>query len=104
MTLRGKIDDRHAKRLAEDIAEGVFGVRDVRNEIKVSRGFFGAISDAITGRSDEDDRERERRETTSAAQSGVTAGTSTGTGSSSGNVTGSSSSAQKQRDLTGAKK
>lgn len=104
VTLRGKVDDRHAKRLAEDIAEGVFGVRDVRNEIKVSRGFFGAISDAITGRSDEDDRERERRETTSAAQRGVTAGTSTGTGSSSGNVTGNSSSAQKQGDLTGAKK
>lgn len=109
VTLKGKVDDRHAKRLAEDIAEGVSGVIDVRNEIKISRGFFGAIGDALTGRSsDEDDRDRDRREATSAGRSGVTSGSSTGSGSSSGNITPSTgsnqTSTQKTGEFTGTKK
>jgi hypothetical protein len=81
VTLKGKVDDRRAKRLAEDIAESVSGVHDVRNEIKVSRGFFGTIGDALTGRSgDEDDRDR-----TGTSQSATTSG-------------------QKPGELTGTKK
>lgn len=34
VTLRGNIDDREMKRAAEDVAESVFGVVDVRNELK----------------------------------------------------------------------
>lgn len=35
VVLRGEVDDRHAKRLAEDMAMSVRGVRDVRNELRV---------------------------------------------------------------------
>jgi osmotically-inducible protein OsmY len=38
ITLSGTVEDRHAKRLAEDIAESVSGVRDVHNQIKVQHG------------------------------------------------------------------
>jgi osmotically-inducible protein OsmY len=37
VTLSGSIDDRVAKRRAEDLAESCAGVRDVRNELRVSR-------------------------------------------------------------------
>lgn len=36
--LRGSVNSRQCKRHAEDIAEQVPGVRDVRNELKVSSG------------------------------------------------------------------
>jgi len=35
VTLRGDVDDRRQKRMAEDIAEQVPGVKDVRNELRV---------------------------------------------------------------------
>lgn len=35
VTLRGTVERRHEKRIAEDVAEGVWGVKDVRNEIRV---------------------------------------------------------------------
>jgi osmotically-inducible protein OsmY len=35
VTLAGSVDDRHAKRMAEDIAEDVSGVRDVQNQLRV---------------------------------------------------------------------
>jgi osmotically-inducible protein OsmY len=35
VTLRGHVDHRDAKRLAEDITESVFGVKQVNNQIKV---------------------------------------------------------------------
>lgn len=34
--LSGSVDDRQAKRLAEDVAEEAFGVKEVRNEIRIS--------------------------------------------------------------------
>ena len=37
VTLRGNVDRREAKRLAEDIAESVFGVKDVNNQIKIKQ-------------------------------------------------------------------
>ncbi len=37
VTLNGSVDERHAKRLAEDIAESVRGVKDVQNNIRVTR-------------------------------------------------------------------
>ncbi len=36
VTLGGSIDDRLSKRRAEDLAESCAGVRDVRNEIRVT--------------------------------------------------------------------
>jgi hypothetical protein len=38
ITLTGSVADREAKRLAEDIAESVSGVRDVHNQIRVTSG------------------------------------------------------------------
>lgn len=38
VTLSGTVDDRYAKRMAEDAAEQVYGVTDVQNQIRVSRG------------------------------------------------------------------
>jgi hyperosmotically inducible periplasmic protein len=37
VTLSGSVSDRQAKRLAEDIAELVRGVRDVQNQLRVAR-------------------------------------------------------------------
>lgn len=35
VTLTGEVDDRQAKRLAEDVAESVWGVNDIHNQIRV---------------------------------------------------------------------
>jgi hypothetical protein len=40
VTLEGQVDDRRAKRLAEECAESVYGVQDVMNRLKVNAGFF----------------------------------------------------------------
>jgi hypothetical protein len=37
VTLKGTVPDRHSKRLAERIVEGVYGVDDVHNRLKVRR-------------------------------------------------------------------
>lgn len=37
VTLNGTVNERHAKRLAEDLAESVWGVKDVQNNIRVTR-------------------------------------------------------------------
>jgi len=72
VTLTGKVENRHQKRLAEDIAERVSGVTDVHNQLKVDKGFFAELFG--TGEKDrERDREQERGTTT--ARRG-TAGTS----------------------------
>jgi hypothetical protein len=38
VVLTGTVEDRQMKRFAEDVAEGVSGVTDVRNEVRVQRG------------------------------------------------------------------
>ena len=44
VTLSGHVEDKHAKRLAEDVAEEVMGVVEVRNELKAARGgVLGAL-------------------------------------------------------------
>jgi hypothetical protein len=53
VTLEGTVDDRRTKRLAEDAAASVQGVRDVMNHLKVDAGFFAKL----LGR-DEDDRKQ----------------------------------------------
>ncbi|MBV8520131.1 MAG: BON domain-containing protein [Acidobacteria bacterium] len=37
VVLTGSVNERHAKRLAEDLAESVRGVREVENNIRVTR-------------------------------------------------------------------
>jgi osmotically-inducible protein OsmY len=42
VTLSGKVSERRMKRMAEDCAEGIRGVKDVRNEISTN-GIFSAL-------------------------------------------------------------
>jgi osmotically-inducible protein OsmY len=51
VTLTGTVDDRWAKRLAEDIAEDVVGVTDVQNQIRVRRASESQGSEERTARS-----------------------------------------------------
>jgi hypothetical protein len=37
VALRGSVDSRDAKRMAEDVAESVFGVKDINNQIKIKQ-------------------------------------------------------------------
>lgn len=41
--LTGKVENRRAKRLAEECVERVYGVTDVMNELKVDKGFFANL-------------------------------------------------------------
>lgn len=51
VTLKGDVDSRQQKRLAEDIAEGVAGVKDVHNELRVHEHPGGTQSQGITASS-----------------------------------------------------
>ena len=42
--LAGIVEDRPAKRLAEDIVEDIFGVADVQNNLKVRRGLLAGLT------------------------------------------------------------
>jgi osmotically-inducible protein OsmY len=50
VTLRGNVDDRRAKRMAEDVAESVFGVREVQNQLRVRQheGLLERIGNALS--------------------------------------------------------
>jgi hypothetical protein len=67
VVLLGSVEDRNQKRMAEDIAESVSGVQDVRNDLKISRGLGERIGEAL-GLSG--GREQERR--TTGQQQGTT--------------------------------
>ncbi|MGE5597570.1 MAG: BON domain-containing protein [Hyphomicrobiales bacterium] len=49
-SLRGTVETRFDKRLAEDIASGISGVRDVRNELKAQTNSMTGAERPITGR------------------------------------------------------
>jgi hypothetical protein len=49
VTLEGSVETRHMKRLAEDIAEGVPGVTDVHNTVRVKKAMLSEIKEKITG-------------------------------------------------------
>jgi len=49
VTLEGSVETRHMKRLAEDIAEGVSGVTDVHNTVRVRKAMLSEIKEKITG-------------------------------------------------------
>lgn len=85
VTLTGTVDERHAKRLAEDIAEGVSGVKDVHNQLRTNRG------------------EHHGGNVTSAGHSGAT--TQGSTGSQSGSMSSQQTTTQKtQPDMAGSSK
>ncbi|HEX6106572.1 MAG TPA: BON domain-containing protein [Gemmatimonadales bacterium] len=49
VTLTGTVDERRAKRLAEDLAERVSGVTEVHNQIRVKSGIGEKISNMLGG-------------------------------------------------------
>jgi hypothetical protein len=64
--LRGLADSGHVRRLAEEVVEGVSGVRDVRNELRVNpRTGYGETSHDEPTRADQQRRESSRYERTS---------------------------------------
>jgi osmotically-inducible protein OsmY len=50
VVLEGSVSDRRARRRAEDIADAVAGVKDVRNALRVQKGFLEEVGDRISGR------------------------------------------------------
>ena len=60
--LRGRVSDRGQKRLAEDVAESVSGVSDVRNELDVDKGMLQELTEAVTGRSEKEEHPAAPRE------------------------------------------
>lgn len=47
VTLSGSIETRRMKHLAENIADSVPGVKDVRNELRVTRGLMSQIAEKV---------------------------------------------------------
>jgi len=80
VTLSGTTPDRHQKRLAEDIAEDVQGVKDVHNQLKANKGLMQEVGDKIMGR---------EAETHGHAGSGTKNSPSTGSTSSAGSTSSS---------------
>jgi hypothetical protein len=67
VTLTGNVEHRPAKRYAEDLVEGVIGVDDVNNNLKVRHGFLSGVA----GEQQESERELSRspsRETANPAR------------------------------------
>lgn len=77
VTLSGSVDNRHAKRLAEDLSESISGVEEVDNQLRVKRGAEqgATMTDREVGRSTA--RETGSR---SAASAGATGGGAAGAG------------------------
>ena len=41
--LRGRVEDRRQRRLAEEIADSCIGVKDVQNELEIDRGIIARL-------------------------------------------------------------
>lgn len=76
VTLTGTVTDRDAKRIAEDVVERVFGVKDVQNQIKVKPD--NASEREITRTTDRESRTgTEGQETSSRRATATSSGTTT---------------------------
>lgn len=51
ITLRGHVEDRRTKRLSEDVVGGIYGVKDVRNDLTVDQSIFKQARNAFFGES-----------------------------------------------------
>jgi len=49
VTLTGTVNDRYAKRIAEEISENVSGVKDVHNQLRVQSQAGGHAQEQQTG-------------------------------------------------------
>lgn len=68
VTLAGEVEDRRAKRRAEDIIEDVPGVRDVHNQLRARRGFLGSIVAEVTGKDHDENNVGKGPSTSSTSQ------------------------------------
>lgn len=67
--LKGSVENRRQKRMAEDSVERLSGVKDVRNELSVNQSLFERAKEALTGestRTSTDSRSKSSVNTTSA--------------------------------------
>jgi hypothetical protein len=69
VTLTGTVEDRHTKRLAEDLAERVSGVTEVHNQIRVKGSLGQKISDMLTGGGDKESRSGSEQQSSAEARS-----------------------------------
>jgi PleD family two-component response regulator len=74
VTLTGTVDHRHAKRLAEDLAERVSGVTEVHNQIRVKSGLGEKISNML-GAGESRSGSEQQQGTESRSRSGRSGGT-----------------------------
>ena len=102
VTLSGTVDERHIKRMVEDVVEQASGVTEVHNQIRVNRGGSsgggGSMSDREVSRGTEregasgsESRGRGRSGTMTGATAGSSAGNS-GASSTGGGSTGGGTS------------
>lgn len=52
VTLKGSVEHRYMKRLAEDLVDGVSGVRDIHNELRATPNMFGSLPTTTGSTSD----------------------------------------------------
>lgn len=95
VTLSGMVENRSCKRELEDIAETVFGVRDVHNNLKVNKGLFAELGEKLLGRDDQQAQQRTSGMGSTASGSG-----STGSTSASGTTGGATTASGSRRSVT----
>src|SRR5689334_4510486 len=84
VTLTGTVDDRQAKRIAEDLAENVSGVKEVHNQLRIQQQQY-ALQGSQSGQGG-----RQTSSSSGLSGGGTSSGSSTmGTSGSSGSSTGS---------------
>lgn len=52
--LKGNVEDRRQKRMAEDVIDQLQGVHDVKNELSINKSFFERARDLLTGEESSD--------------------------------------------------
>lgn len=70
LKLTGKVENRAAKRDAEECVEDIYGVQDVMNELKVENGFFANLF-GTGSNSDSDDRKNASKSSTRSSQKNI---------------------------------
>jgi hypothetical protein len=85
VTLQGTVSDRSAKRYAEDLAEGISGVSNVENRIRVKNSSESRSSYSSTSGSSDSESNRSSNSSSSNSSSNSTTANGTANKSNSGN-------------------
>jgi osmotically-inducible protein OsmY len=84
VTLRGRVHDRRVKHAVEDLVDGILGVQDIHNQLRVERGFFSRV---FGGGDEHQPGEHERHADEGRHQGSTVAGGSPGPGGESSGAT-----------------